>query len=365
MEINEKIIKNLIEKIKQNKKYKHISDLIVKKEILLYLKSSQIKINERLLKKQEIKSLIKNIRTKLHRIYASYQTKDKRKREFYLEELKKIIIQPENKKNKKIEQNHPKKELFSPSLEITNNKKIKNNLDRLSNSLEPEHLSQKKEQKSSYLHLYHNILKITNTLLSTNISTKERLNDYQYIYNEIFKITGKPETITDLGCGLNPLSFPYINLEKSEISHKLKKEISALNYYAYDIDNEDVKFINDYFEIMKKLELRGKAKILDITDINNFNRITRSDIVFMFKLVDLIDEKSRRKKKISEEIITFLLKNKTRFVVVSFATKTLSQKSMKLPIRRGFELMLLRNNLKFDTFSTSNEVFYVIWTSSK
>ncbi|MEK6952006.1 MAG: hypothetical protein AABX29_03250, partial [Nanoarchaeota archaeon] len=57
---------------------------------------------------------------------------------------------------------------------------------------------------------------------------------------------------------------------------------------------------------------------------------------------------------------TYLLKNKTNFIVASFATKTLTKKSMKLPRRTGFEKMLLRNNLKFKSFSTNNEVFYVI-----
>ena len=100
MEINEEIINNLIEKIKQNKKYKNLSEEIIKKEILFYLKSSQIKINGKTLKKQEIKSVVKGIRAKLHRIYASYQTRGKRKRNELLIELENLVKQESGKSEK-------------------------------------------------------------------------------------------------------------------------------------------------------------------------------------------------------------------------------------------------------------------------
>ncbi|MEK6872985.1 MAG: hypothetical protein AABW90_03155 [Nanoarchaeota archaeon] len=308
MDNNEELILQILNQVKQNRKYSSISNDIVKDEIKTYLKSHQINPNP---KKYKIKKIVKEIRARLHRLYSSYQIRKKNKRDFYLEELKNII----NKENKQVER-----------------KQV--------------------EQEFSSHFLHHNkILEITNKLLSTNISTKERLNDYQYIYNDIFKITGKPKAIVDLGAGLNPLSFPFTDLKK-------------LTYYAYDIDINDINFLNNYFKIMKFFGLNGKAEILDVRgliEVDKLNQLPNSDIIFMFKLIDLIDTKNKRKKKISEVIITNLLKNKkTKFIVASFSTKTLSQKSMKLPIRRGFELMLLRNNLKFKIFSTSNEVFYVV-----
>ena len=45
-------------------------------------------------------------------------------------------------------------------------------------------------------------------------STKERIDYYPKIYSEIFRIAGKPGIIADLGCGVNPFSFPYMNLKK-------------------------------------------------------------------------------------------------------------------------------------------------------
>lgn len=275
-----KTIKIILEKVKQHKKYKTITDDLVIDEINEYLKKNQITDQSKITRQD-----IKQIRANLHRLYSSYQTKKQRKKQEYLDEL---------------------------------DKNIKNN--------KP-------------------ITKTTNNLLSITLSTKERLEDYPTIYKQIFKITKKPKTIIDLGAGLNALSYPLMNLK-------------SLVYYSYDIDEEDARFLNEYFKIMKSKALAGRAAIWNLKEISKIDSLPSADIILMFKVIDLIDKKH---KKISEELITRLIKNKkTRFIVASFATKTLTRKPMKLPRRKGFELMLERNNLDFRTFSTCNEIFYII-----
>ena len=270
----EKHIQELLQKIKANKKYKSLADEIILKEIKNYLKSYP--------KANDI-TIIKQVRARLHRLYSSYQTKKKKKRDDYLEELK---------------------------IALKNNKSIK---------------------------------EITNKLLLSTLSTTERLSDYQYIYSEIFKITGEPNSIADLGAGLSPCSFPFMNLKK-------------IKYYAYDIDKDDINFLNKYFKIMKK-EIKGKAAIFDLRDLSKISSLPSTDIVFLFKVIDLIDDKI----KISERLIKNLFnQDKCKFIVASFATKTLTRKSMNFPKRKGFEKMLTRNNLKFKSFKTPNEIFYVI-----
>lgn len=271
----------LIKKIKQNKKYKSISDSVVKREIEDYFRSNP--------KAGFDKQTVKEVRKKLHRIYSSYQTGKKNKRDLYLKELKILVS------------------------------------DRSSDDVKFNDLIDK--------------------LLSVAISTKERLDDYEYVYGEIFRITGKPKVIVDLGAGLNPLSYPLMGLEK-------------VDYYSYDIDEEDVKFLNEYYKIMNKNGLKGKAGVLDVRDLDEVDKVmktVKSDVVFMFKLIDLIDDK----KKVSEELIKVLMR-RTKFIVASFATRTLGRKNMKLPRRRGFELMLDRIGLQWKSFSTSNEIFYVV-----
>jgi 16S rRNA (guanine(1405)-N(7))-methyltransferase len=274
LNINENMMQ-ILQKIKQNKKYSTISDEIIKKEIQKYLKSNP--------SAQTDKKTVKEIRANLHRLYSSYQTGKKKKFPEYLMELEKNI--------------------------------------RENNDIAP----------------------VTEKLLSMTLSTKERIDHYSYLYKNMFKLTGKPGTIIDLASGLNPLSFPLMGLKK-------------LKYYAYDIDEQDINFLNQYFQIMKSKGLEGRAAIFDISDTESVNILPDSDIVFLFMVIDLLDKK---KKNVSEELIKILSK-KTRFIIASFATKTLTRKPMNLPRRRGFELMLERNNLQFTAIKTENEIFYII-----
>lgn len=187
-------------------------------------------------------------------------------------------------------------------------------------------------------------IEIIKQILKTSISANERLDDYPKIYSEIFRLTiQKPKSILDLGCGLNPLSFQFMNL-------------NHLTYHAYDIDEQDINFLNEYFKIMKSKGLIGKAQILDGRNQKSISKLPTSDIIFIFKLIDLIDIDNHKP---SEELIKTLIK-KTKFIVASFATKTITKKQMNFPTRKWFELMLTRIGLKFETFSIKNEVFYVI-----
>ena len=267
---------NLLKQVKSNKKYSSISDEIVLSEIKNYLNKNKIA--------KVTKQDIKEIRSRLHKSYASFQTKKKNKIQDYLDELK------QNPNNKDI----------------------------------------------------------TTKLLSITLSTKERLKDYKEIYKKIFEITGKPKIILDLGAGFNVFSFPLMTL-------------SMLEYYSYDINEKDIDYLNEYFQIMKPLGLYGKAAIMDLRNLSKISYLSSlpsSDITFIFKVIDIIDKQNHKP---SEELITTLFKNKrTKFIIASFATKTITRKSMNFPNRKWFELMLTRLNLRFHIIKTDNEIFYVI-----
>jgi len=179
-------------------------------------------------------------------------------------------------------------------------------------------------------------------ILLTNRSTKEIIGNYEEIYERIFEITKKPKTITDLGCGINPFSFIFM---------KIKKVI----YYAYDIDEEDLEFINKYFNLIKN-RISGKTEILNFSGISDeeIKMIPKSDICFMFKTVDVLDKENHKQ---SENIIKNI---NSGFVIVSFPKKTLSGKKMNFPSRTWFEIMLERIDLKFEKIDFENEVFYVV-----
>lgn len=175
------------------------------------------------------------------------------------------------------------------------------------------------------------------SLLKKHKSSFERVNDYEKIYSKIFEITGKPSSILDLGCGLNPLSFIFMKLKK-------------VDYYASELSGKDASFLNDYFKIMKKFGLNGKAFSCDLI---HAKELPKEDVVFMFKLIDTLES---LKKNISYELID---KVKAKYLVVSFSLVSIGGRT-KLPERGWFLKLLREKKLNYETFKVNEELFYVI-----
>ena len=171
-------------------------------------------------------------------------------------------------------------------------------------------------------------------ILSLHASTKERLDIYEKLYKRIFKITGKPSSIIDLGCGLNPFSLPYM-------------KIKDLKYYAYDLSYDEVKAINSFFSILK---IKGKADVVDITKV----KLQKADVAFLFKMTDVIDKKGHKE---TENVLKSI---PCKHVVISFPTITMSNKKMNFPRRKWLELLCERLGYEVKLLDFPKELFYVI-----
>lgn len=86
-------------------------------------------------------------------------------------------------------------------------------------------------------------------ILHDHLSTRERMPILNSFYREIFRITGQPGRLLDVACGLNPLAFPWMGLP------------ATTHYYAYDIHEARIAFINHYFALQG---LPILAKVQDI-----------------------------------------------------------------------------------------------------
>jgi 16S rRNA (guanine(1405)-N(7))-methyltransferase len=175
-------------------------------------------------------------------------------------------------------------------------------------------------------------------LLKSHQSSKERLKYYEKFYKELFAITGKPDSIIDIGCGMNPISFEYMNLDNIE-------------YYALDISKKDLEIIKEYF---KQKNINGRVKVFDaVRDKYVFNKTY--DLCFAFKLFEILE--TTKSHRLTEDIIKKL---PAKWIIASFSTKTLSGAPMKRRRRIWFEVMLKRLGKKFETINFYNEIFYVI-----
>lgn len=86
-------------------------------------------------------------------------------------------------------------------------------------------------------------------VLSQHASAAERIPFMTDFYAQLCQVTCKPGVILDLACGLHPLAFPWMGLP------------TTVRYYAYDIIQPRVDFINIFFT---KIGLAPLAENRDI-----------------------------------------------------------------------------------------------------
>jgi len=71
---------------------------------------------------------------------------------------------------------------------------------------------------------------IIKELAQTHTSTRERLNHNPDFYEKVFQVTGVPTSILDVGCGLNPVLFPWSKADGHLRSYVgLDKDLSCIS----------------------------------------------------------------------------------------------------------------------------------------
>lgn len=167
-------------------------------------------------------------------------------------------------------------------------------------------------------------------LLKSHSSTKERIDFYPKLTQIINSF--KPESILDLGCGLNPLAIA-------------KK---GLIYYAYDIKQSDLDLVSEFFRMRG---IKGKVFCQDLRKINSF---PKTDLTLIFKFLDIVEKDKYNFSK------SLLKKISSPNIIVSFSTKTLSGRPMNSPRREWFEKLLVELQYKYESIISTNEIFYII-----
>lgn len=184
----------------------------------------------------------------------------------------------------------------------------------------------------------NNLKNICNEILKIHISTKERLIFYEDLYRKIFEITGKPKSILDIACGLNPFSIPFMNINKK------------ITYFAYDIDVYLINLVNKFFE---RINLPPLGICQDVI----FNPpYDYTDLCFIFKFLPIIEKIKRN------YIWDFLRNLNSKFIILSFPSRSLTGKEKgMLDHYEKFYLKNIKEVFKvLGKFSFENEVFIII-----
>jgi len=119
-------------------------------------------------------------------------------------------------------------------------------------------------------------------------STRERIENAEAFYEQMFKLAGEPRSIIDIGCGVQPLSFPF---EAEGVGIEL--------YVAADKDSQAVRAVEAHARFLAPGRLlarawniaEGWAPVTKVAGADMF------DLALMLKLVPVV---KRREPKLLE-----------------------------------------------------------------
>jgi 16S rRNA (guanine(1405)-N(7))-methyltransferase len=174
--------------------------------------------------------------------------------------------------------------------------------------------------------------------LGLHSSTRERLSILEKFYPAIFEVTGWPVTLLDLGCGLNPLALPWMNLP------------TGTRYVALDIDAARVRFLNRY------LPLAGLEPLARCQDVLSHPPDDDASVALMLKLSTSLERQE------PGATLGLVEQLRTPCVVVSFATKSLGgrEKGMAEQYQRQFRRWIADRQWAVERLEFETELVFVM-----
>ena len=183
---------------------------------------------------------------------------------------------------------------------------------------------------------------ILESLLKRHASTRERLplSAMDAMYARIFEITGKPESILDLACGLNPVYLAERTDEDCRIT-------------GVDISGSCVALINAL----------GAHEVTGIHgDLLCENAIPKEHfhMALLFKILPLLE---RQKSGSATEVMNRI---DAEYLVISFPTRTLGGRNVGMEDNYSawMEAHMPKNREIAARFTTDNELYYILKEAS-
>lgn len=175
-------------------------------------------------------------------------------------------------------------------------------------------------------------------ILGLHSSTCERLPILDRFYARIFAVTGQPRSILDLGCGLNPLALPWMDLGPEA------------QYIAVDIDADRVRFLNRY------LALAGFAPLARCQDVLAHPPDDDADLALLLKMSPSLERQEQG------ATLHLLEQLSTPFIVISFAVKSLGgrERGMQAHYDRQFLALVEGQTWPVEKLVFEAELVFVI-----
>ncbi|MEK7474868.1 MAG: hypothetical protein AAB152_04445 [Candidatus Coatesbacteria bacterium] len=174
--------------------------------------------------------------------------------------------------------------------------------------------------------------------LAAHPSTAERLPYLDDFYQTVFAKTGRPHTILDLACGLNPFSWPWMGLPKD------------CRYLAADADTRLMALIDRLFA---RAGIHGEAACRDILAAPLPGGV---DVALVMKTLPLLD---RQEDGAGEALLSRI---DARWVVVTFPTRSLGgrQKGMREHYAAVWSPLFRRLGYRPEALEFESELVFIL-----
>ncbi|MCJ7544803.1 MAG: hypothetical protein MUP47_09630 [Phycisphaerae bacterium] len=169
-------------------------------------------------------------------------------------------------------------------------------------------------------------------------STRERLDVLASLFGRVFQITGRLASLCDVGCGLNPLAAPWMDLP------------GQVRYVALDIDCGLVAAVSEFF---RRRGLCGEARCQDVLVEPPAEPF---DVVLLMKLLPSLDQQR------PGSGLGLLRSMQFGHAVVSYPTRSLGGRDVGMESFYGRSMrgFLGAMGWPFTSFVLGKELFFVV-----
>lgn len=180
---------------------------------------------------------------------------------------------------------------------------------------------------------------ICTRILDSHVSTAERLPVLSEFYSTLFERTGKPRSVLDLACGLNPFALPWMGLK------------ADASYRAYDMDRRLVRLLNRFFQGC------GRPGSAFCGDLLSAPLPGGADLVLLMKALPTLERQGE------DAGLELLGRLQARVVVVSFPVRTLGGKNVGMERHYGAFMQSLLRDLpaKVETLRIGGESLHILY----
>jgi len=183
-----------------------------------------------------------------------------------------------------------------------------------------------------------NLLKVCERIMNYHSSTRERLQILDQFYHTTLTKLAPIRSVIDVACGFNPLSIPWMPLAED------------VEYYAYDIYHDMMKFIDEFMTI---IHVKGHTQVCDMTQFCPTDKVEMALILKAMPCLEQVDKSAG---------FRLLDMINADHILVSFPVHSLGgrDKRMVINYEARFRKLVANKNWSIKRFEFATELAFLV-----